>query len=144
MMQLGQKSAKYLIISIVFITTFSSCDDINDSQIPDVPFSFNINLIISNELTVAGNSLYFPRIGYGGVIVVCNSTDDYYAYDAACTHEISQTCKVKNEGFVGTCECCDSQFLLIYEAYPSTGPAVAPLRQYQISKLNSTTLRVYN
>ena len=67
-----------------------------------------------------------------------------YAYDATCTYEISQTCKVKNEGVLGTCSCCGSEFFLTGGAYPASGPAAAPLRQYNVSQVNSFTLRVYN
>ena len=70
--------------------------------------------------------------------------DVYYAYDATCTYEISQSCKVVNTGVVGECGCCESKFLFTGGAFPAGGPAAAPLRQYQVSKLNSFTLRVYN
>jgi Rieske Fe-S protein len=144
MKQLGQKWAKYFIIFITVVLIFNGCEKINDSQIPNVPFTLEINLIIMNDLTVPTNSRYFPNIGFGGVIVSCESPGVYYAYDAACTHEINQSCKIKNEGILGTCECCGSQFLLIYEAYPTSGPAPAPLKQYKVAQVNSFTLRVYN
>lgn len=144
MKQLGQKYIKYLFFFITILFIFNGCDNINDSQIPDVPFTINIDLNIRNDLTVPGNSMLFPNYGYGGVIVTCGPSGEYYAYDAACTYEIRQSCKIKNEGITGTCECCGSQFLLIYEAFPTSGPAAAPLRQYQVSRVNSFTLRVYN
>jgi nitrite reductase/ring-hydroxylating ferredoxin subunit len=122
----------------------NSCDKIQDSQVPSVPFSFTIDLIIANDLTIPGNSLYFPGGGYGGVIVYCADLDEYYAYDATCTKEVTQTCKVKNTGVLGECSCCGSQFLLTAGAYPAKGPAAAPLRNYNVSKVNSFTLRVYN
>lgn len=120
-----------------------SCEDVNDSQIPDVPFSFTINLNHYNDLTIPGNSRLFP-FGFGGVIVTCDPSGTHYAYDAACTFEAKQSCKVKNNGLTGICECCGSEYLLIYEAYPSSGPAPAPLKQYQVANVNSFTIRVYN
>lgn len=141
--QLILKKAKIFIFSILLLLAFS-CDKIQDSQVPNVPFSFTINLDIANELTIPGNSLYFPNTGFGGVIVYCELPDSYYAYDATCTHEISQTCKVENKGVLGTCTCCGSEFILIGGAFPSTGPAAAPLKQYNISRINNYTLRVYN
>ncbi len=121
-----------------------SCDKIQDSQVPNVPFSFNINLDINNALKIPGNSMFFAGVGYGGVIVYCELPDSYYAYDATCTHEISQTCKIENDGVLGTCSCCGSEFILIGGAFPSSGPAAAPLKQYKVSQVNSSTLRVYN
>ncbi len=144
MTQPGLKSAKYLIIFFITFFIFNGCNKINDSQVPDVTFSFYIDLNILNDLAIPGNSRFFPKEGFGGVIVSCQSPGVYYAYDATCTYEISQTCKIKNNGFLATCECCGSQFVLLYDAFPSSGPAAAPLKQYRISQVNSFTLRVYN
>ena len=138
------KFGRFLFFFFILFLATNSCGKIQDSQVPSVPFSFTINLTIANELTIPGNSLYFPGGGYGGVIVYCADLDEYYAYDATCTYEINQTCKVKNSGVLGECSCCKSQFLLTGGAYPAKGPAAAPLRNYQVSKVNSFTLRVYN
>ena len=143
-MELISKRGRFLFsFAVMFVITLS-CDKIQDSQVPNVPFFFTINLTIANELTIPGNSVYFPGGGYGGVIVYCADIDEYYAYDATCTYEINQTCKVKNSGVLGECPCCGSKFLFTGGAYPAKGPAAAPLRQYNVSKINSFTLRVYN
>jgi nitrite reductase/ring-hydroxylating ferredoxin subunit len=144
MRQMIMNHRKYLIFSLIFLLSANSCDKVRDSLVPDIPFSFTINLNIINELTIPGNSVYFPNVGYGGVIVYCEQPETYYAFDATCTNEISQNCKIKNEGILGTCSCCGSQFILISGAYPSKGPATAPLKQYRVSNVNSFTLRVYN
>ncbi|HKJ78889.1 MAG TPA: Rieske 2Fe-2S domain-containing protein, partial [Prolixibacteraceae bacterium] len=99
---------------------------------------------IANELQIPGNSVLFPTWGFGGVIVYCELPGTYYAFDATCTHEISRTCTVENEGVLATCPCCESQFILLSGAYPSSGPATVPLKQYNISVVNDFILRVYN
>jgi nitrite reductase/ring-hydroxylating ferredoxin subunit len=104
---------------------------------PMFHFRFTINLTIANELTIPGNSMYFPGAGYGGVIVFCEMTDTYYAFDATCTHEINQNCKVVNSGVLGECSCCESKFFFTGGAYPAKGPAAAPLRQYNVSRMSS-------
>jgi nitrite reductase/ring-hydroxylating ferredoxin subunit len=142
-MQLVLKSGKFLFVFFILFITSNACDEIQDSQVPNVPFSFTINLTIANELTIPGNSLFFPG-GYGGVIVFCETTDVYYAYDATCTYEVSHTCKVVNSGVLGECSCCKSKYLFAGGGYPAKGPAAAPLRPYNVSKVNSFTLRVYN
>ncbi len=144
MTQFGQKTTKYLIFPLIIFLAFDGCQKINDSQVPDVPFTLNIDLNIANDLAVPGNSRYFAGYGFGGIIVSCESPGVYYAYDATCTNEVNQTCKIKNDGLIGTCSCCGSKFVLLYEAYPSSGPAAAPLKQYQVSQVNSFTLRIYN
>jgi nitrite reductase/ring-hydroxylating ferredoxin subunit len=121
-----------------------SCDQMQESEVPSVPFSFNINLIIDNDLTIPGNSKYYNYGGYGGVIVYCETSDTYYAYDATCTHELTTTCKVINTGVLGECKCCKSKFILQGGGYPAEGLAEAPLRQYNVSRINSSTLRIYN
>ncbi|GAB1450713.1 hypothetical protein MASR2M47_07690 [Draconibacterium sp.] len=122
----------------------NSCDKIQDSQVPNVPFSFTIDLIIANDLQVPGNSMYFPGGGYGGVIVYCADLDEYYAYDATCTYEIKQTCKVVNSLSSAECSCCGSIFIFPAGGSPAKGPAAAPLRNYNVSKVSSFVLRVYN
>jgi len=142
MKELIYKRRKYLLfLTVVFLFSLS-CDKI-DSQIPDVPVSLRINLDFYNELTVPGNSLYFSGIGFGGIIVSYLAEGEYYAYDAACTNEINSSCHVVPEGLIGTCSCCESQYTLIYSGSPVSGPAPAPLKQYNISVLGNT-LQVYN
>ena len=143
MRQLVLKRVKYFIFYVLIILSIS-CDKVQDSLIPSVPVAFTINLNIANGLTIPGNSMFIPNEGFGGVIVYCELPGTYYAFDATCTHEISQTCKIKNEGILGTCSCCESQFLFISGAFPSKGPAISPLRQYNVSQINNFTLRVYN
>ncbi len=143
-MQSVLKRGKFLIFIVLLFLSTNSCDKIQDSLVPYVSFSFPIDLIIDNDLQIPGNSKYYTYGGYSGVIVYCADLNEYYAYDATCTYEINQTCKVVNSGVLGECSCCGSKFLLTGGAYPAKGPAAAPLRNYNVSKVNSYTLRVYN
>ncbi|MGE0018773.1 MAG: hypothetical protein AB7S72_03840 [Draconibacterium sp.] len=142
-MKLVGDTVKFLFFLFMLLSA-PSCDQLQDSEVPSVPFSFNINLVIDNELSIPGNSKYYPFGGYGGVIVYCETSDTYYAFDATCTHELSTTCKVVNTGVLGECKCCKSKFILQGGGYPAEGLAEAPLRQYYVSRINSSTLRVYN
>lgn len=133
-----------LLLLVVLVTAGFSCDKNYNDVIPNVPFSFQVNMNIVNDLLVPGNSVFFPNAGFGGVIIYCEMAGSYYAFDAACTNEISRSCIVKNEGVLATCPCCDSQFILLSGAYPSNGPAIIPLKQYNVSVVNDFTLRVFN
>ena len=129
---------------LMILYPMPSCNDLQESEVPDIPFSFLINLILDNELTIPGNSKYYAYGGYGGVIVYCETPESYYAYDATCTYEISKNCRIVNNSIEGECPCCKSKYILLGGGYPAKGPAIAPLRQYQVTMVNSFTLRVYN
>lgn len=138
-----QKSRRYFYIFILFLLLNPGCEKAQDSVIPSVTFSITINLTFYNQLTIPGNSLFIPNVGYGGVIVYCELPDSYYAYDASCTNEANTTCLVENEGALGTCKCCGSEFVLSGGGYPASGPAKEGLRQYHTSLYNGM-LRIYN
>uniref|UniRef100_UPI003217E100 QcrA and Rieske domain-containing protein n=1 Tax=uncultured Draconibacterium sp. TaxID=1573823 RepID=UPI003217E100 len=137
------ENGKYLLLFILLTAITFSCDEI-ESQVPEVPVNFTISLDLFNELQNPGSSVYFPKAGFGGVIVSCHVVGEYYAYDATCTHEISQSCHLTPDGLLATCPCCESQYSLFYTASPISGPASAPLKQYNVSFLGGNTLRIYN
>jgi hypothetical protein len=134
---------KILWTGWITIVLLNSCNDDNNKIIPYVPVSFTIDLNIRNELTVPGNSVLFTGVGYGGVIVYCEFQGSYYAFDAACTNEISRSCVLKTEGILATCPCCKSNFILMSSAYPSSGPASFPLQPYHVA-VSGSRLHVYN
>lgn len=144
MKRLLLKYGKYFVFSVALLMISISCDKTQNTPIPYVPVSFPINLNIANDLTVPGNSMFFPGVGYGGIVVYCELPGSYYAFDATCTYEVSRTCIVQNESVAAECPCCKSQFILLSGAYPSNGPAEMPLKQYNVSMINDFTLRVYN
>jgi Rieske Fe-S protein len=138
------RALRILIVWLVSFVFLYACDKEKFSVIPYVPVYLTVNLNIVNDLMVPGNSVIFTGQGYGGIVIYCFEPGNiYYAYDGACTHEISTSCRVRNEGVLATCPCCNSQFFLMGEAYPSKGPATFPLQQYQTSVMG-TTLRIYN
>lgn len=143
MTQLVSKYRKFFLLALMAIFLNSSCDSDKYSLIPDVPVSLTINLNIVNDLTVPGNSAFFPGAGFGGIVVYCELPGSWYAFDAACTHELSSSCRVKNEGITGICPCCGSQFVFL-GGTPTKGPAARPLKAYPVSVMNSSTIRVYN
>ena len=159
MRQLVLKRAKYFIFYILIAVTVS-CDTI-DYNIPNVPFGFEVNIITTPGLQSPGSTIFFPGVGFGGVLVYCAHFNgynyEYYAFDAACTNEVSRTCIVTKDEEIDTklcpcqlkssivaCNCCGSSFnLMDGAAYPLEGPAILPLRQYKTT-LNGSVLRVYN
>ena len=144
--ELGLKIIKKFVL-VVFVIGFSlSCGKIEESVIPDVDFYYTIPITMFNQFNAPGNSILIPGIAYGGVIIYCESPGSYYAFDAACTHEVSKSCFVGNPNEIGsitvTCPCCSTEYVLIGGS-PVSGPAVQPLRPYSVSS-SGNTLRVFN
>lgn len=133
-----------LFVLFVFLLTIS-CADKRKEYIPYAYVNFTVDITINNNLTTPGYSMLYPKEGYGGVIVYCwyydNSAPDnsiYYAYDATCTFEVSDSCSVFNEGnsITGECPCCHSKYDFS-SGYPIQGEALYPLKSYQISVINN-------
>lgn len=139
-----RKGIRILLLWLTGFCLFAACDKDKHRVIPYEPVFLTINLNIVNDLMVPGNSVMVPHHGYAGIVVYCFEPGSiYYAYDAACTNEISRDCGVKTEGVLATCPCCDSQFMLMGDASPAKGPATFPLQPYNTSVV-ANTLRVYN
>ena len=140
----------FSVLFLAAILLVASCKD-DDEYIPYVQVSFTIDLDKRNDMTITGNSDYYEYAGYAGVIVVCiqydvvsPSSSIYYAYDAACTYEISKNCSVisENNGVNATCTCCGSEYTL-FGGIPLSGDASKPLKEYNVSVLNNR-IHVYN
>jgi hypothetical protein len=159
-MQLVLKSGRFLFFFFIIFSISNSCDKIQESQIPYVHVDFTIPLSNNINLQVPGNTVYFPYVGYGGIIIYCAIPfQEYYAFDATCTYDLPNKCLVLKDqdlnlknppcllsGPVVTCTCCDSKFItMIYAgANPLSGPASEPLKPYNTMMISSYTLRVYN
>jgi hypothetical protein len=128
----------FLILSIFLI--FFSCDNKQEECIPFNNVNFTVALYVNNHLTTPGNSMIFPNVGYGGVIIYCGNdleTPDklvYYAYDATCTVEVADTCIISiDDSFYGECPCCHTKYDLSYGlGNPIDGNAPCSLKRYNI------------
>jgi nitrite reductase/ring-hydroxylating ferredoxin subunit len=152
------KLTKIIIVGLSMLTLITCAKDQN-SFLPYVPVNFYINLAANNHLTIPGNSYTDKSQGYGGVIVMCVSTDpaQYYAFDACCPYETLRTCsadpvpvKGLSSGMVifssessGTCNCCGSVYSL-WSGAPTKGPSLHYLQLYQAQLLNGDQLWVHN
>ena len=145
-----QRIAQLFLIA-VFIIGPVSCNKDSNTLIPWVPVSIQISLANHIDLNAPGGYIYFPDQGYAGIIVYCvdNVSQQYYAFDAACTHDVSKNCSLLTkgaiEGNIATCPCCGSKYILFGGGYVLNGPAKDPLKQYNVQILNGgNNLRIYN
>ena len=127
---------KSFLLCFFLLFGANSCDDEYVSVIPYVTVNMNINPTNFIEFNIPGGSYYFGNYGYGGVLIFRDLTDSsnpFLAFDAACTYEVSSTCRVVADGSgLAKCPCCGSQYILFGgNGSPTKGPAIEPLKQYR-------------
>ncbi|MBA4408611.1 MAG: hypothetical protein Q8S54_05700 [Bacteroidota bacterium] len=138
MNQLSMKVYKSVLLCFALLIGINSCKDDYISVIPYVYVDMNINPTNFIEFNIPGGSYYFGNHGYGGIIIfrdLADSSNPFLAFDAACTYEVSSTCRVVADGTgLAKCPCCGSQYILFGgNGSPTKGPAVEPLKQYRTS-----------
>lgn len=125
------KSSKIIIISL-FIYLFiipTSCN--NDQRIPYtyVNFILYLNLPEFNELKTPGNYVYVNG-GVRGIIIYCNYTDNYTAFERNCPYMPSDNkaiLEVDSTRMFLVCKHCNSKFLLNNGAYISGPSKYSPM-----------------
>jgi nitrite reductase/ring-hydroxylating ferredoxin subunit len=144
-MRIIQFWGKIFLFSVLILVVFTACDNKREEYIPYEYVSFTVDLNINNDLATPGFSQIYPMVGYGGVVIFCENFDYsapdnsiFHAFDAACTYEVADTCRLTNEGnsFFGECPCCHSKYEFI-TGNPVEGVALYPLKYYQISIINN-------
>ncbi len=132
----------------------SACSDEEpvNQPIPDVPVSFEINLNTPQYelLSMPGNYVYIDNQGFRGIIIWHDWSGDFRAFDRACSYHPYEECatihvdSTASSMICGHYEgrrwepCCDSRFDMT--GWPVQGPAVFPLKQYQVQRYGSRLL----
>jgi len=136
-----------IAIYVLNLLIFASCSKDQNSFVPYTPVDFYIPLATNNHLTIPGNSITYRNQGFAGIIVMCISPTQYYAFDACCPYESLSTCSAEldpikglsSPGMVfsssvsGKCKCCSSEYSLFGGGYPTKGPSSRSLQQYQVA-----------
>jgi len=122
-------------ILLIFLLFASSCKNENPYNIPYVVVNFYVYPnTIDSDLGVSMFK-YFTRVGYRGIMVYRLNTDQFMAYDRACTFDSQNTTAIVTvdaSGLLAVCPVCGSKYL-ITDGYPYQGPAKNPLLQYHTS-----------
>lgn len=140
------------IILLIAVLLFSGCNEGYISSVPSMPVSFRLELIgkysymknSTNQFAVLETPvLVDDRIGYAGLFVYSgimfddNGNTIYYAFDMACTNEISKDAKVYPvPGELGKVKCnkCGSVFdVSMGLGNPVSGTAKEILRKYKVA-----------
>ena len=132
------------ILSILFI--FSTCNT-KDDYIQEVYVNINVDLNLPeySNLQASGNSIFIDG-GVEGIIIYHGVGNYYKVYDRNCSYEPSLACSVidsVNTGFA-YCGCCPSMFSLEEDGVTRNGPALLPLKSYNLSLGNNNILRIFN
>jgi hypothetical protein len=147
-----------LFLFLLFVTLLGnvSCKDINKDSIPYVPVDIVLDLqadlshlgvgesaiLTPNEQNFgilrfsSGNypviTLGQPLLG-NGLILYRYGSNEFSAYDITCTYKASvDYCALEMDDtwLVPECPCCGSEFNLMLQASPVSGPAAMPLKEY--------------
>jgi len=115
-MQLKSNRSKVSIFSVLILFTLFNlkCDKNEEFYFPYTEFYLQFG--IATDLHDLGDmdTKLFTGVDHGiGGIIIFKSFDNYFAFDAACTHEIpDKVCTVKkNSVIIWECPCCGSQFV---------------------------------
>jgi len=147
---------------MLIISLLGSCDDSYVSSIPTMPVSLKIDL--TGKYNRFKNSSYTflvidkaeydaDRLGFAGILLFSGMLDDfgnstYYAFDMACTYEISKSAivlPIEETGFKVKCNKCGTEYDLSFGlGIPDTtsGPAREVLRKYKVN-VNQNFIYVY-
>jgi nitrite reductase/ring-hydroxylating ferredoxin subunit len=137
------------IAIILFFASFFSilpaCD--REERIPYayVDFVVYLDLPEFTELKTPGNYLYLTG-GVRGIILYCEFTDSYKAYERNCPYEPSNAnalLDVDSTGLFLVCRHCESKFMLL-DGSVINGPTKYPLMQYATYLESGNALHVYN
>lgn len=129
---------------LIAICSLLSCEEIPESNIPNMPVSYTIYWGTPEGLKIqAPGSIVEVRrkqaateyIGYSGLLVVhvSNSTSNEYAvFDLCCPYEADQNITVRQtENLEYECPKCKSRYLVIYGGgVPIKGPSKYGLKRY--------------
>lgn len=145
-----------LLIAFVLL----SCADTDDSSIPYRIVYLELNLSYQDKAltTIQAYKIYTEGnvdkageyTGYGGVLVYhgisTTGSDAYYAFDAACPYEASESVSVEvdEDAVYAVCPECGSKFELLNGiGNPVEGPCTEYLKQYT-TQISGSKLYVTN
>lgn len=144
-MKLNYSKIAIILILTSFFSTIPACK--RETRIPYayVDFVLYLDLPEFTELKTPGNYLYLTG-GVRGIIIYCEFTDSYKAYERNCPFEPANAqaiLDVDSTGLFLECRHCDSKFMIL-DGSVINGPTKYPLMQYSAYLESGNALHVYN
>jgi nitrite reductase/ring-hydroxylating ferredoxin subunit len=140
------KSLLYTIYFIFLVGCSGNTENENCKFLLDISFNVPVNLSLPqySQLQFAGNSVYVPNAGNGGIIIASTGAD-FLAWDARDPNHIQTECSILvNSGLNATCGCDDKNAynLVTGQAIGSTALPCS-LRNYRV-EINGDILYISN
>jgi nitrite reductase/ring-hydroxylating ferredoxin subunit len=148
----------FLIITLVFAITLSSCSRKKNDVIPDVTIDFTLDLNdpeFVNLNAMGGSDTIDARTNNWGIyaagfngngIIIYRGPDEFYAYDRTCPHDYAVnelSVKVKVDFTLAVCPKCGTSYALAAFGTPASGIGRYPLKNYRTS-FDGRYVRVWN
>ncbi len=119
-----------LLINLVVIFLFFSCNKDNQYPLPDIGVREYVNTNNAEyiNLKVPGGVVAIDG-GINGIIIYRISETSFGVFERTCPHQPELNCAVVGEGATAKCPCCGSTYSLI-DGNLIDGPSNWPLRPY--------------
>ncbi|MDD2633890.1 MAG: hypothetical protein PHW82_00135 [Bacteroidales bacterium] len=133
-----------ILTSVVILSIFPSCN--KENRIPYVPVNFIVYPDLPEYVSIKtpGNFLYLTG-GVKGIILYCQFTDEYLAYERNCPndpYETNSVLDVDSTGFFLICKNCGSKFSILDGSIVDS-PSKYPVLRYQ-THLENQAIYIYN
>ena len=146
---------KFFFLIMLFQILPLNCEKESCDVVPETYINLSLNMIIFNiaptqSLTLTNTMAGVASLGYdnNGIIIYCNSEDEYFAYDRTCTYHIEESIPVENidNSMYAECPECSSRYQLWYYGFPTeTSVSQCPLKQFRTTfNPNTNILYIYN
>jgi len=133
---------RVFILSLFLLEISSGCKKESASSstttgVPNVEVNFSVDIsngLYANLATVGGYE--YVSGGYDGIILFCNASVSYLAFDRGCPYDCTTNTKaiitVQTNGISAVCPVCGTTYSL-YSGTVSKGPGSIALKQYNTS-----------
>ncbi len=146
---------KYFFLIIILQIFPICCEKESCDVVPDTYINITLEpilLALSPTQSAVITNIYAgqPSLGYdnNGIIIYCNSPEEYFSYDRTCPYHVEESIPVDavNNGMYAVCPVCSSEYQLWFSGFPTDGSvSQCPLKQYKTSyNPNFNTINIYN
>ncbi|MCQ2342097.1 MAG: hypothetical protein MJZ75_01195 [Paludibacteraceae bacterium] len=152
-MSISKFHIAWRLLPLVLCAVFTSCHNDANSNVPDYPVALDLdiykmypNFVIENgfqTMTFTQKRWESDYLGFAGILVWINVTNQYCAADLACPHCVKQDKPIQVDGLFATCPVCGEVFDLSTRGFPTKGIANQPLKNYELTFSNGI-LRIRN